>query len=51
MIRIVVVLPAPLGPTKPYIWPRSTENETPSSALRSPYERRRSISSSTGAAG
>ena len=35
-IRIVVVLPAPLGPTKPNICPGSTANETPSSATRSP---------------
>ena len=36
MMRMVVVLPAPLGPTKPNIWPGSTANETPSSATRSP---------------
>ena len=27
MIRMVVVLPAPLGPTKPNIWPGSTAND------------------------
>ena len=31
-IRIVVVLPAPLGPTKPNTCPGSTENPSPSSA-------------------
>ena len=31
-VRIVVVLPAPFGPTKPKMWPRSTANETPRSA-------------------
>src|SRR6185503_12843075 len=31
-VRIVVVLPAPFGPTKPKIWPRATENVTPRSA-------------------
>ena len=31
-VRIVVVLPAPLGPTNPKMWPRSTENDTPRSA-------------------
>jgi len=31
-MRMVVVLPAPLGPTKPKISPRSTEKEMPSSA-------------------
>jgi len=36
MIRIVVVLPAPLGPRKPRIWPLPAVNETPSMALRSP---------------
>ena len=36
MIRIVVVLPAPLGPTKPNIWPAPTVNDTPSSATTSP---------------
>jgi len=35
-IRIVVVLPAPLGPTKPNSWPGSTEKDTPSSATTSP---------------
>jgi hypothetical protein len=32
IIRIVVVLPAPLGPTNPKIWPSSTENVTPRNA-------------------
>src|SRR5690242_21942446 len=34
--RIVVVLPAPFGPRKPSIRPRSTEKEQPSSARTSP---------------
>jgi hypothetical protein len=36
MIRIVVVLPAPLGPTNPNVCPGSTAKLTPSSATRSP---------------
>jgi hypothetical protein len=35
-IRIAVVLPAPLGPTKPNIWPFATVNEMPSRATTSP---------------
>jgi hypothetical protein len=31
-VRIVVVLPAPLGPTNPKMWPRSTSNVTPRNA-------------------
>ena len=45
-IRIVVVLPAPFGPTNPTISPSRTANDTPSSATTSSKRRRRSISSS-----
>ena len=36
-MRIVVVLPEPLGPTKPKISPRSTTKETLSTTARRPY--------------
>src|SRR5262245_36115017 len=36
-MRIVVVLPAPLGPTKPRIWPRPSSRDRPSRAVKSPY--------------
>src|SRR5829696_336538 len=36
-MRSVVVLPAPLGPRKPYTSPRRTVRRTPSTAKRSPY--------------
>src|SRR5215204_4265084 len=36
-MRSVVVLPAPLGPRKPYTSPRRTVRRTPSTARRSPY--------------
>src|SRR5947207_6812686 len=36
-IRIVVVLPAPLGPRKPRISPRSTRKLTSSTAVKRPY--------------
>jgi hypothetical protein len=35
-MRIVVVLPAPFGPTNPNICPASTEKVIPSSATTSP---------------
>src|SRR3984885_8129406 len=35
--RIVVVLPAPLGPRKPVTWPARTVNDKSSTATRSPY--------------
>ena len=35
-IRMVVVLPAPLAPTKPVIWPAGTSNVTWSTAVVSP---------------
>src|SRR3546814_5233811 len=34
-IRIVVVFPAPLGPSSPTTWPFSARQETPSTARRS----------------
>src|ERR1017187_1142871 len=36
IMRIVVDLPAPFGPRKPSTSPRSTENETPSTARLAP---------------
>src|SRR5580692_8344822 len=33
MRRMVVDLPAPLGPRKPTTWPRSTSNDTSSTAV------------------
>ena len=36
MIRIAVVLPAPLGPIRPTTWPRGMENETPRRAWTAP---------------
>ena len=36
IIRIVVVLPAPLPPTKPVINPSGTSNDTRSTAVWSP---------------
>src|SRR3712207_5016978 len=37
IIRIVVVLPAPLGPRKPVTVPDSSSNDTSSTTVRSPY--------------
>ncbi|SKF62447.1 Uncharacterised protein [Mycobacteroides abscessus subsp. abscessus] len=39
IIRMVVVLPAPLAPTKPTVCPSRTVNETLSTATRSPKRR------------
>ena len=36
-LRIVVVLPAPFGPTRPRTSPGSTRNDRPRTAGRSPY--------------
>ena len=47
MIRIVVVLPAPFGPTNPNSCPGSTVKESRSRATTSPYRRDRSMTSST----
>src|SRR3954454_21083797 len=46
--RIVVVLPAPLGPRKPTILPGLALNEAPSSATTGPYRLVRSTISSIG---
>ena len=37
MMRMVVVLPAPFGPRKPWISPGATERLTPSTAVKEPY--------------
>jgi hypothetical protein len=37
MMRIVVVFPAPFGPTIPHIFPDSAAKEMESSALNVPY--------------
>src|SRR5688500_18880616 len=37
-IEIVVVLPAPLGPSRPYVSPGAIANPTPSTARRSPND-------------
>src|SRR4051812_14916900 len=37
IMRIVVVLPAPFGPRKPWISPGSTDRLTPSTAVNGPY--------------
>src|SRR5579885_3304615 len=52
IIRIVVVLPAPLGPRKPNTSPRPTLKSTPSTATRSPkrlVSRRASMSAEASA--
>src|ERR1017187_10047528 len=40
IIEIVVVLPAPFGPSSPYVSPGSIWNPTPSTPTRSPKRRR-----------
>src|SRR5262245_12125624 len=40
-MRMVVVLPAPLGPSRPNVSPCATSNETPSTATRLPFDLRR----------
>src|SRR6476646_5027625 len=37
MMRMVVVLPAPFGPRKPWISPGATDRLTPSTAVKDPY--------------
>ena len=49
-IRNVVVLPAPLGPSKPKISPRRTSNEVLATAVKSPKRRTRSRTTMTGSA-
>ncbi len=46
IMRIVVVLPAPLAPTKPVIVPGATAKETSSTAVLSPNLRTRCATSS-----
>src|SRR3569833_2116434 len=48
IIFIVVDLPAPLGPRKPRMSPRRTENEMPSTARLAPYVLTRSLISIIG---
>src|SRR5262245_36010138 len=48
---MVVVLPAPLGPMKPRICPRSTVSDRRSSATNSPYFFARSLATTTGSPG
>src|SRR5665647_1710370 len=48
IIDSVVVLPAPLGPTRPYIDPAGTSSESPSTARLSPYVLTRSVTRSAG---
>src|SRR5262249_14091134 len=47
-ISTIVVLPAPLGPSKQKTSPRATSKLTPRTALTSPYERLRSRTSIAG---
>src|SRR5262245_23573586 len=47
MMRMVVVLPAPFGPRKPWIWPGPTARLTPSTARKAPYSFTRSRTSIT----
>src|SRR6185436_5382661 len=37
IMRMVVVLPAPFGPRKPWISPGATSSDTPSTAVKLPY--------------
>ena len=48
---MVVVLPAPLGPSMPNTSPRPTVKLTPSTAWTSPYDLRRSDTEMTGSFG
>ena len=47
IIEIVVVFPAPFGPSSPYVSPAPIPNPTPSTATISPKRRRRPRHSST----
>ena len=47
-MRMVVVLPLPLGPRKPQIWPRSTWMLTWSTTVRPPKRLTRPRASMTG---
>src|SRR5579875_3427128 len=46
IIATVVVLPAPLGPSRPTVSPAATENDTPSTATFGPYRLARPTTSS-----
>jgi hypothetical protein len=48
-MRIVVVLPAPLGPMNPKMCPASTEMDNESKAVNSPYRFVNAFVSTTGA--
>ena len=48
-MRTVVVLPAPLGPRKPYTSPASTARSIPATAFRPPLNSRSSLSASIAA--
>ena len=50
IISIVVVLPAPFGPSRPKISPFRTWNETPPTALTVPYDFRTSSTAMTASA-
>jgi hypothetical protein len=50
-IEIVVVLPAPFGPSRPYVSPGAMAKPTPSTAVRSPNRRTRPLHASTGSRG
>ena len=49
-MEIVVVLPAPFGPRRPYVSPGAIANPTPSTACRSPNRFRRPVHARTGVA-
>src|SRR5665648_109766 len=46
-MEMIVVLPAPFGPSRPYVSLGAIRNETPSTAVRSPYRRTRSWTTRT----
>ncbi|MGC2032209.1 MAG: hypothetical protein WA642_19485 [Steroidobacteraceae bacterium] len=48
IMRMVLVLPAPLGPSKPKMCAGGIENEIPSTAANPPYDFRTSSSSTDG---
>ncbi len=48
-IEMMVVLPAPLGPSSPKVSPRAMWNDTPSTAVNDPKRRTTSVTCNTGA--
>src|SRR5574338_1147951 len=50
IMEMVVVLPAPFGPSRPYVSPGAIWKPTPSTAARSPNRLRRSVATRTGLA-